>query len=627
MKIERLFVILLVGIVLGCWCVVAFAQPREQTLIHDMLGSVVGTPDDFNTWVGWKWPHRGLHQYCLEPLWIAEPATGEILPLLAKEWPPLYNEDFTKMTIHLREGITWNDGVPFTADDVVFTIELHKNTPGFLMSGPMAEYVKEVRKLDDYTVEIELTKPNSRFHAYLLDRWGALRPMPKHIFEKVEDPLKFNFNPPVGTGPYKLHSYDPAGYWTTWVKREDWDHSATGKLYGEPKPMYITAREFVSEEARILALMTGELDMVYLSVEGMKAVMKAPHVRTWRREWPWNCNIDPFVPGIVFNNLKHPYNIKDVRWALALAINIEEFMSVAVDFMVPASPIHIPPVPAYKKAYFEPMYEWLVNFELDLGNGEKFKPFDPEVPRKLAEAAKKRGYPVPEDPEKIKEIFGIGWWKYAPDVAEKLLVKHGFHKDEFGRWHLPDGTLWTIQLLGTSDSATFEHRTMLGAADQWRKFGIGVETWTPVAFQTLNLLGEFDVTTTWAANEPWGAGVDLYRTLWPFHSSQVRPIGEYVAVGPGGAARWSDPRMDDIIEQMERVDIAKEDETIALGLDALKLLVEEMPTVPIYGGVAFLAWSEMYWMNYPGAENLYPNPWHWWPNFKLTLPFLKPAEE
>lgn len=624
--IRLMLIAFVVGMLL-CFSCFALAQPREETLIHDTVTGVIGTPDDFNTWAGWRWPDRGLHQYCLEPLWIAEPATGEILPLLAKAWPPEYNEDFTKMTIRLREGIYWNDGVPFTADDVVFTIELHKRTPQLLMHGPMAEYVKEVRKIDDYTVEVELTKPNSRFHSYFLDRWGALRPMPKHIFEKVEDPVTFKFNPPVGTGPYVLESYDPAGYWTTWKRREDWDRSATGQIYGEPKPKYITTRVFATEEAKILALLNGELDLAYLSVEGMRAAMRAPHVRTWRKEWPWACNIDPFVPGLVFNHMKEPYNLRDVRWALTLAINIEEFMTIAADLMAPVSPIHIPPVPAYKKAYFEPMYEWLVNFELDLGNGEKFKPFDPEVPFKLAALAKKKGYPVPEDPEAIKDIFGIGWWKYAPDVAEKLLTKHGFFKDEFGRWHLPDGSLWRIQLSGHPEPTTFHHRTMLAAADQWRKFGIGVETWTPVAFTTLNLLGEFEVNTTWAALEPWGAGVDLYRTLWPFHSSQVRPIGEYVAFDPGGSARWSDPRMDEIIAKLEKVDIADEKATIELGLEALKLLVEEMPTTPVYGGIAFLGWSEMYWTNYPGAENLYPHPWHWWPNFKLTLPFLKPAKE
>ena len=45
--------------------------------------------------------------------------------------------------------------------------------------------------------------------------------------------------PVVGTGAYKLHSYDDAGFWTVWEKRDDWDKSPTGILYGEPAPQYI----------------------------------------------------------------------------------------------------------------------------------------------------------------------------------------------------------------------------------------------------------------------------------------------------------------------------------------------------------------------------------------------------
>ena len=71
--------------------------------------------------------------------------------------------------------------------------------------------------------------------------------------------------------------------------------------------------------------------------------------------------------------------------------------------------------------------------ELDLGNGEKFKPYDPEIPPKIAEAAKERGFPVPEDPTAIQELFGMGWWKYAPEVAEKLLKKNGFTRGEDGK--------------------------------------------------------------------------------------------------------------------------------------------------------------------------------------------------
>lgn len=95
--------------------------------------------------------------------------------------------------------------------------------------------------------------------------------MPKHIFEGVEDPITFEFNPFVGTGPYKLHSYDESGFWTIWEKREDWDKSPTGILYGEPKPRYIVYQYFANEGAKILAQLTHEADVVNLSSDGLKA--------------------------------------------------------------------------------------------------------------------------------------------------------------------------------------------------------------------------------------------------------------------------------------------------------------------------------------------------------------------
>ena len=53
----------------------------------------------------------------LESLWIADFITGEVINALAAEGP-IYNEDFTRMTVKLREGCHWSDGVPITADDI-----------------------------------------------------------------------------------------------------------------------------------------------------------------------------------------------------------------------------------------------------------------------------------------------------------------------------------------------------------------------------------------------------------------------------------------------------------------------------------------------------------------------------
>jgi peptide/nickel transport system substrate-binding protein len=628
LKRRKWFLGVLVVFAMSCGSL-AFAQlpagvPRNETLIVDQLTGRVGTPSNFNLWAGWRWQDRGLQQLVHEPLWTVDYAIGEIIPGLAAEMP-IYNEDFTKMTIKLRQGVYWSDGVPFTADDVVYTIELHVKTPGLLYHGPMAEFVNEVYKTDDYTVVVELKKPNSRFHTYFLDRWGCLRIMPKHVFEKVEDPITFEFNPPVGCGPYKLKDYDPAGFWTLWERREDWERTPTGMLYGEPKPKYVLFEAFETEEAKILAQLRHELDMAQYTPEGLRVVLeKSNTVRAWRKDWPWVVNIDPCITGIMFNNMVEPYNIKDVRWALVLAINIVDYMAIAFDYMAPVSPIHLPPVPAYVELFFKPMEEWLKNFELDIGDGQKFKPYDPDVPFKLAQAAKERGYPVPEDPEAIRAIFGIGWWKYAPEIAEKLLKKHGFTKGADGKWYLPNGNPWKITIVTHVNPAHHQHRNPVAAAEQWRKFGIDATVYTTEAFSSLHLLGHFEVGGQWPAAEPWGVGVDLSRTLGVWRSTLLTPIGQAVYHGPGGAARWSDPRLDEVLKKMDTTDPFTEVEaTRLLGLEALKIVVEEMPTIPTYGYCGAVAWDEYYWTNYPGAENLYSQPYHHWPNFKYMLPFLK----
>ena len=65
------------------------------------------------------------------------------------------------------------------------------------------------------------------------------------------------------------------------------------------------------------------------------------------------------------------------------------------------------------------------------------------------------------------------------------------------------------------------------------------------------------------------------------------------------------------------------EETVELGIEALKVLVEEMPTIPTYGYCGAVAWDETYWVNWPGAENPYSQPYHHWPNLKYMLPLLK----
>jgi len=327
--------------------------PRNETLIANILTGRVSSPDNFNVWLQtWLSPDRGIQQLMLEPLWMVEYVTGEIINALAAE-PPIYNEDFTKMTVKLRKGMYWSDGVEITADDLVYSVELAKNTPGMGYNAQFSLYVDKVYKTDDYTVVFELKEPNSRFHTNFVDRWGAFRPLPKHIFEKVEDPLTFTFNPPISSGPYVLKDYDRSGYWFLWKRRKDWDRTPTGVLYGEPKPKYVLYYYYGPAEKQVIAQMQHKLDMADITPEALKAILnRAKTSRAYRKEYPYVVNVDPCITGITLNTAKFPFNIRDVRWALTLAIDIVEEMAIAFDGMATMGALHIPPTPVYIKWYY-----------------------------------------------------------------------------------------------------------------------------------------------------------------------------------------------------------------------------------------------------------------------------------
>ena len=625
MKVSIRIVLLCVVVMLAVPFIV-WAQgapgglPRNETLIVGMLTGRVGNPGNFNEWVGWKWRDRGMQNLANEPLWSVDFATGKIINGLAAG-DPIYNDDFTRVEIPLREGVAWNDGTPFTSADVVFTVETLLKFDGFNASNFFADNVASVSASDDYTVVFELKQSNSRFHTTFLDRWGCTWIMPKHIFEGVEDPITFEFNPFIGAGPYKLHSFDPSGYWTIWEKREDWDKSPTGILYGEPKPKYVVFQAFANEGAKILAQLTHQLDAVDLSAEGLKAALaQGKTIRAYQPGFPWVVNNDPALTGLTFNTTRAPYDNPDVRWALALAIDIVEYEGQAVDGTGTLSPVHIPSLGSYPKDYIKPMAPWLSELTLDLGNGETFKPFDAEAPQRLVQYVKDRGYVVSEEPADIEKTFGVGWYKYAPEAAEKLLLKNGFSKDKDEKWLLPDGTPWKIEVLCRTDTTHLSSKNAAAAVQQWKKFGIDASQFPSDNYSELGRNGDFDVTGEWPAYEPWGAGVDLYRTLDWYNSEYIKPVG---TLTNGHVSRWSSPEMNDVIKRLRETDPTNTEQVVAIGTEGLKLAVEAMPGIPTFGYIGFLSWDEYYWTNWPGSENPYIQPYGHWGPYKYMMPSLE----
>src|SRR5262249_23238801 len=157
--------------------------------------------------------------------------------------------------------------------------------------------------------------------------------------------------------------------------------------------------------------------------------------------------------------------------------------------------------------------DWLKAFTIDVGNGETFAPYDSTAPQRVADLAKSHGYAFPDDAAFIEKTFGLGWYKYAPDIAEKLLIKNGFKRDSNNMWLLPDGTPWKLTFMAGNVLSNHDARNAAAAVQQWKKFGIDAEVFNTQNMDDPGATGDFDVSGAWPAQEPWGAGPDLYRTL------------------------------------------------------------------------------------------------------------------
>ena len=170
--------------------------PRKELLILENPEGTIKNAGWFNIWaINAGSQSNGLQQAALDTLWYIDPESG-----LDGVWDnslaadkPQYNADFTEMTAKLRKGIFWSDGVEFTADDVIATVMTQIKNPGMRFSAVLASNVASVEAPDPYTVVFKLKKPNSRFHANFTVRWGAVWILPKHVFEKVADPVQVRF--------------------------------------------------------------------------------------------------------------------------------------------------------------------------------------------------------------------------------------------------------------------------------------------------------------------------------------------------------------------------------------------------------------------------------------------------
>jgi len=147
-----------------------------------------------------------------EPLASWDP-DGNLTPALAAEIPSLQNGGVSKdgktVTWHLKKGVAWHDGKPFTADDCVFTWEFAADPATASVSIGTYKDVK-IEKVDSHTIKLTFQKPTP----FWADPFCGVRGMviPKHLFEAFKGAKSReapNNLKPVGTGPYRFVDFKP----------------------------------------------------------------------------------------------------------------------------------------------------------------------------------------------------------------------------------------------------------------------------------------------------------------------------------------------------------------------------------------------------------------------------------
>ncbi|PZR55044.1 ABC transporter substrate-binding protein [Xylanimonas oleitrophica] len=153
-----------------------------------------------NPWVGDSSAMKlGYINAILEPLAfvnLVDP-TDEVRPWLAQELT--WNDDYTSLTVVARDGVTWNDGEPFTAEDIAFTFRLLTEKP---------ELDNAALGIQDVTVDgdaVTITFGSSMYVKQ--DKVLHKHIVPAHVWEAVDDPTTDPNLDPVGTGPYVLSQY------------------------------------------------------------------------------------------------------------------------------------------------------------------------------------------------------------------------------------------------------------------------------------------------------------------------------------------------------------------------------------------------------------------------------------
>ena len=236
----------------------------------------------------------------------------ELEPFACKSWA--MSEDGLRLTLHMNQGIRWEDGEELTADDVVFTARMAADPK---VGSPYAEdflHIASITAPDRYTVEVVY----SSYYARALETFTSAI-LPKHILEGKDVRASDFSRRPVGAGPYRLKSWE-SGSRLTLVASPTY-------FQGRPHIDEVIYRVIPDSGTMFMEARSGRIDLMGLSPEQYLCQTNTP----W---WEKNFHKYRYLASVYVYlgfNMDHPF-FKDVRVrrAISMAISREDLVKGAL---------------------------------------------------------------------------------------------------------------------------------------------------------------------------------------------------------------------------------------------------------------------------------------------------------
>jgi peptide/nickel transport system substrate-binding protein len=564
---------------------------RNRTLISEYISGRNANPEVFNPFIANIVKHTGLQQACVEPIQYLNLETGKEEPWQITAFK--YDDGFMGVTLSVRSGIYWSDGVPFTPNDIAFTVNMLKaNAPELTFSGDMQLWVQDVN-VNGNDVHISFTKPNPRFMTrYFSTLYDSVYIVPEHIW-KDKDPKTFsNYDPaqgwPVFTGPYTLSSSNELQI--VWDRNDNWwgakarpaiggiDHKSPLSM---PAPERIIMVGVENAENRAAKAIANEMDTFWHMPRSVfePVAQQNPNIKSWFPDLPY-AYFDPAPRHLAFNLKAPPFDNRDVRWAISYAIDRQKIVDFAYEGITTVTDVFFPLTPAMGT---------FRDSAIDLFQTYPASKFD------LSESANRMtaaGYTRGSD----------GKWVDASGNTVVMQINiRGGEEDQ-----IRIGPILSDQLNAAGFDASFKI-TEAGA------FFDGISRGDITT--NLQLVGGNAINVS----DPWG-------TFELLHSRHSAPIGE---VATGQRSRFENAEFDTATDAMSKV-TTSDPKMKDLFRTAMEIILRESPIIPLVQTALLTPNNYTYWTNWPDFQDQanphnYYSPSQWWGSFYHSILNIKPT--